>query len=151
MLKNKKSQGLPINVIVIAVIGLIVLGVVIGIFSGKFGDFTSGVESIGNPAETCLEQSSPGATTNLRDDNCESDEVSILSRDTVGKGKKCCIVSSSDDDSDDEPIVSGPCCSVCRDQLQECRDDCEGDTICELELECDSDYFYCSKDCDDTC
>jgi flagellar basal body-associated protein FliL len=45
MLKNRKSQGLPIQVIIIAVIGLFVLAVSLYIFSTQSGKAASSLES----------------------------------------------------------------------------------------------------------
>lgn len=90
---QRRAQGLSINVIIVAVIGLVVLVIIIAIFSGKFGDFSSGVRSIGNPAKLCEGDEGQGGT--LRDDNCGEGEDSILSRDSGAQGKKCCKFSSS--------------------------------------------------------
>ena len=43
---SKKAQGMPIRVIIIAVIGLIVLVVVITLLSGKIGTFRGGTDKI---------------------------------------------------------------------------------------------------------
>ncbi|MBR9706310.1 hypothetical protein GOV14_04695 [Candidatus Pacearchaeota archaeon] len=48
---NKKSQGISINVIIIAAIALIVLVVLIAVFTGRFGIFSEGL----NKATTCNE------------------------------------------------------------------------------------------------
>jgi len=42
---NKKSQGISVNVIIIAAIALIVLVVLIAVFTGRFGGFTGGVKT----------------------------------------------------------------------------------------------------------
>lgn len=42
---NKKSQGLPVNIIIIAVIALIVLIVVVAIFTGRIKLFSGTLES----------------------------------------------------------------------------------------------------------
>ena len=47
MLKNKKSQGLSINAIIIAVIALVVLVVLVAIFTGRIGVFSSGISKTG--------------------------------------------------------------------------------------------------------
>lgn len=44
-MKNKKAQGLSLNVIIVAVIVLIVLVVLIVIFSGKIGSFSKSTTS----------------------------------------------------------------------------------------------------------
>jgi len=52
MVKNhlpyKKSQGLSVNVIIIAAIALIVLVVLIAVFTGRFGIFSKGLDSATN-------------------------------------------------------------------------------------------------------
>ena len=50
ILNFKKSQGLPINIIIIAAIGLVVLVVVLAIFSGRMGILSKSI------AGTCDEQ-----------------------------------------------------------------------------------------------
>lgn len=45
MIKNKKADGLSMNVIVVAVIALIVLIVIVVVFSGRMGIFNRGVNS----------------------------------------------------------------------------------------------------------
>ena len=47
MPRNLKSQGMSINVIIIAVVALIVLIVLIAIFTGRFGIFTGGLKEAG--------------------------------------------------------------------------------------------------------
>ena len=42
-MKNKKSQGLPINIIIIAVISLIVLVVLVAIFTGYAGNWSRSI------------------------------------------------------------------------------------------------------------
>jgi len=45
MLKKKKSQGLSITTIILAVIGLIILVVLIMMITGRLGGFSKGVAS----------------------------------------------------------------------------------------------------------
>lgn len=42
----KKAQGLSLNVIIIAAIALIVLVVLVAIFTGRMGDWTSGLRKV---------------------------------------------------------------------------------------------------------
>lgn len=42
--KNKKSQGMSINVVIIAVLGLVVLVVLAAIFTGRVKLFSSGLD-----------------------------------------------------------------------------------------------------------
>jgi len=44
---NKKSQGISINVIIIAAVSLIVLVVLVAIFTGRFGAFSKGIGETG--------------------------------------------------------------------------------------------------------
>ncbi len=60
----KKGQGLSMNVIIIAVLALIVLVLLIVIFSGKMGQFRSGVSTCGGTkcaelATDCAENENP--------------------------------------------------------------------------------------------
>lgn len=52
MLK-KRAQGLSMNIIVLAVIGLIILVVLIAIFTGKLNFYTSGVRELTTCENTC--------------------------------------------------------------------------------------------------
>lgn len=66
-----KAQGLSLNVIIVAALGLIVLVLLIVIFSGKMGDFSSGTESatsiatsgfcVINSNRACVGEGSPPA------------------------------------------------------------------------------------------
>lgn len=75
----KKSQGLPINVIILAVLGLAVLIVLIIIFSSQTGKNVSILESCAGKAGNC------------RDKGCLEGEIQT----TIGKcspdTKVCCI------------------------------------------------------------
>ena len=44
---NRKSQGISLNVIIIAAIALIILVVLIAVFTGRFGIFTGGLKEAG--------------------------------------------------------------------------------------------------------
>jgi len=54
---NKKAQGLPLNLIIIAVIVLIVLAVIIAIFVGKIRVLPTGVQSCEGRGGSCQEKS----------------------------------------------------------------------------------------------
>jgi len=88
MIKKRKAQGMGIKVIVIAIIALIVLVAIVMMFTGKFGDFGGGLESVGNPSKLCSEQTIGGRTASFQE--C-ADGISILSRDAGEKGEKCCL------------------------------------------------------------
>ncbi|MBU90385.1 hypothetical protein CMO94_02485 [Candidatus Woesearchaeota archaeon] len=51
---NKKSQGMSVNVIIIAAIALIVLVVLVAIFTGRLGVFTKGVKGATNCNDICI-------------------------------------------------------------------------------------------------
>jgi len=81
---ERKAAGLPINVIIIAVIGLLVLIVLVALLTGRLGNFGSGLKSFGDAGKTC---GSLGGTI-LED--CLGSQTSILSSDAAGQGKECC-------------------------------------------------------------
>ncbi|MBI2139491.1 hypothetical protein HYU14_01095 [Candidatus Woesearchaeota archaeon] len=57
MFRNaRKSQGLPLNVIIIALIVLVVLVVVWLIFTGKIGSFSSGISQAQNEIPQTLSE-----------------------------------------------------------------------------------------------
>ena len=49
----KKSQGLSINIIIIAVIALIILVVLVAVFTGRLGIFSQGVSGISSCTSSC--------------------------------------------------------------------------------------------------
>ena len=79
----KKAQGLSFNVIVIAVLTLITLVVVLGIFTGNFGKFSKDVEGCAIKGGFCK-------------DDCAENERELESavcpkEKESSKTKKCCI------------------------------------------------------------
>ena len=50
---NLKSQGISINVIIIAAIALIILVVLVAVFTGRFGIFAGTVKQTGDPMKPC--------------------------------------------------------------------------------------------------
>ena len=77
---NKKSQGMPLNVIIIAVLGLIVLVVLAAMFVNKSKDFSSGLGSCSAKQGTCQ-----GAV-------CDSSQTEIPNScpEKNHPGKYCC-------------------------------------------------------------
>jgi len=116
MLKKKNAQGISVHVIIIAVIALIVLIVLIAIFTGKFGEFSKGIGSFGNPSKTCWEQTG----SNPIDGKCPIGTVQITSRDSIAKGNKCCIARSSISDGKSQCKAFGACAGECRAHDGEC-------------------------------
>lgn len=81
---NRKAAGLSINVMIIAVIGLILLIVLVAMLTGRMGSFSGGLKSFGDAEKTCVFQ---GGTPEFE---CSPEETSILSSDASGQGKECC-------------------------------------------------------------
>ena len=78
----RKSQGMPINVVIIAVLALIVLVVLAAIFTGRVRIFSQSLESCAAKQGQCTEK--PG-------DNCKSNEATIANTDCDKEKKKCCV------------------------------------------------------------
>jgi len=69
----KKAQGISINVIIIAAVALIVLIVLVAIFTGRLGVFSSGVASCADKGGSCQMPPCTGDTTILRGTDCDRD------------------------------------------------------------------------------
>ena len=70
---NKKAQGISINVIIIAAIGLAVLVVLFAIFTGRLNIFSTGISKTATCENACKAQAKtamPGGASELR---CKSD------------------------------------------------------------------------------
>lgn len=80
--KNKKAQGMPLNVIVIAAIVLIVLVVLIAIFSGRIVQFGESVDK----TQPCIVN---GGTWK---DSCDATETELkgTSDAAAHPDEKCC-------------------------------------------------------------
>lgn len=71
MLKfNKKSQGMPVNVIIIAALALIVLVVLVAIFTGRVRIFSQSLESCAAKQGQCYEKSCPPNMALVTNTNC---------------------------------------------------------------------------------
>ncbi|MDA1196938.1 MAG: hypothetical protein O2779_03175 [Nanoarchaeota archaeon] len=68
MLKNKKAQGLPLNVIIIAVIVLVVLVVLWVIFTSRAGEFSKQVTNTDDKLDKLGVDESTGELTGLPTD-----------------------------------------------------------------------------------
>ena len=73
MRKNKRAQGLSLNVVIIGVILLIVLAVVLIIFNGGMGRFSSGTEC---PPNHCKNKQT----------DCNAQEYAIPMKCKLGSG-----------------------------------------------------------------
>lgn len=120
---KKRAQGLSITTVVVAIIALIVIVVIIAILTGRLGAFGAGLESLGNPTQTC------GFQKGVPKETCdEKTEVSIVSSDATAQGKKCCKIPDS---KSNNPPSDADCKKKCEDDQtddnQACED--EGDAL----------------------
>ena len=80
-----KAQGLSLNTMVVAAIALIILIVLVGIFSGYFGDFVPGLKAAGQRTCAAPYETFPG--------ECPSDYNRIygnFAEGSVKEGDVCC-------------------------------------------------------------
>ena len=84
MLKKRDAQGLPINVIIMAVIALIILVILIAIFTGQMSNFFTNVQEVQTCDEICRIN---GYTAGEADSTQEGYEILVGARD--GDGKQC--------------------------------------------------------------
>jgi len=75
----KKAQGLPLNVIIIAVIVLIVLAVIIAIFAGRISIFSKSVGDCEAKGGVCKNSVS----------ECTEDQAPVSG--LCGENKICCV------------------------------------------------------------
>ncbi len=77
----KKGQGLTMDVIIIAAISLVVLVVLIAIFTGRLGRFTSEIKDCAAQGGSCMSE-----------EDCRSKQMGILPGKTSCEDTmKCCI------------------------------------------------------------
>ena len=99
---KKKSQGISLNVIIIAAIALIVLVILILIFTGRIGLFTREVNACTNAGGTCVDL----GTYNTADEACgavfgtyaksmaQECTKTIEGKQVADPSKVCCIRAS---------------------------------------------------------
>tara|TARA_Y100000310_G_C20627080_1_gene786528 strand:- start:519 stop:809 length:291 start_codon:yes stop_codon:yes gene_type:complete len=91
MLNNKKSQGMSIRVIIIAVIGLILAVIVVGLFTGKIDWYSSGAEEITTCDNSCK---NIGYVRGISEGQevCKTNGGSAIpgKYSGIGDGKVCC-------------------------------------------------------------
>ncbi|MBU1004271.1 MAG: hypothetical protein KJ561_00425 [Nanoarchaeota archaeon] len=84
---EKKGQGLPLNVIIIAAIVLIVLVVLWAIFTGRMGVFSKGLTDV-TKGGTCAEA---GGVVKTQVDGCASGCTPVYTQlSDVSTGETCC-------------------------------------------------------------
>ena len=72
---KRKSQGMPINVIIIAALALVVLVVLLAIFSGRVRIFSENLQSCTAKQGQCYPKSCPLNTALITNTNCPEDNV----------------------------------------------------------------------------
>ena len=72
---NRKSQGMPINVIIIAALALIVLFVLITIFTGRVKIFSESLQSCTAKQGQCYPKSCPSNSALVTNTDCPKDNV----------------------------------------------------------------------------
>jgi len=89
---SKKSQGISINVIIIAAIALAVLVVLFAIFTGRLGSFSKGVQETDTCAQKCTSLSMDKSTSDAQQTNprCPSADSYISGSYSDGKYGCCC-------------------------------------------------------------
>ena len=87
MLREKSAQGMPITVIVAAVIGLIIIVVIIALITGKLSSFSKGVDESNSCANACKALNKLGFdVTNIAGQVCPG----IKLPGTFKEGSNCC-------------------------------------------------------------
>ena len=86
--RSPKSQGLPLNVIVIAILVLVVLVVLMAIFGSKAGLFSKEASSCGIRGGVCCGK--------LSDKKCPSQDLcpegyATIEETNCGEGVACCV------------------------------------------------------------
>lgn len=70
MRNNKRGQGLPINVIIIAALALIVLVVIAAVFTGRFKIFSESLDSCSTKQGECKKGCEPNVEAVIRSAKC---------------------------------------------------------------------------------
>ena len=88
---NKKGQGISINTIIIAAIGLAVLVVLFAIFTGRLGIFTRGVQETDTCAQKCASLNmKQGTELRTEGSQCETGEQTLGGSYSDSKFGCCC-------------------------------------------------------------
>jgi len=80
MIKKKRAEGLSINVIIIAIIGLVVLVVLVFIFNRGTGESVKTLQSCGGRGGECRAES----------EGCKAYELNIRGEDLCPEDKPIC-------------------------------------------------------------
>ena len=87
-MKNKRAQGMSINLIVVAGIALLVLIIIVAIFASRIGKFSESQDSCAAKGGTCLASCTPPAT--FRVATCGSGDAGYTE-----STKACCITGAT--------------------------------------------------------
>ena len=120
---NKRGQGLPLNVIVIAIIVVVALVVIVAFFLGAFGNLGS---RTGTTTSAALE----GTDLNLAGAKCES----LCNQAQTSKGilkPAFCSTKFSIDQNNDGKIEGKDEEDILCDKLVQCKDTDTGKSVCE--------------------
>ena len=94
---RKKAQGMSINVIIIAAIGLAVLVVLFAIFTGRLNIFSTGISKTASCENACKAQAK-GFGTSSTEFDCKSDQTGtrtyVPGKYDDAPGAFCCCVPS---------------------------------------------------------
>lgn len=88
---NKKGQGISINTIIIAAIGLAVLIVLFAIFTGRLSIFTKGVQETDTCKQKCVSLNMDNfQNLNVQGTPCPIDDTPVAGSYSDGKFGCCC-------------------------------------------------------------
>ncbi len=87
---NKKSQGMSINTIIIAALGLAVLVVLFAIFTGRLGIFTKTLKETDTCAQKCATLNAESAINPAQDKSCSEGQQYIPGEFSDSKNGCCC-------------------------------------------------------------
>ena len=90
-IKQKKSQELSINTIILAVLGLIILVVLVALLSGRLGGFSKGVGEVSSCEKFCGITDKTKSTPSDKD-ACENGRGEYMpgNFDDVNENQVCC-------------------------------------------------------------
>ena len=88
---DKKGQGISINTIIIAAIGLAVLVVLFAIFTGRLGGFTKGVQETDNCVQKCTSLNLQKGQDVSAASQCSGQSVAGKYSDVTPNSICCCV------------------------------------------------------------
>ena len=86
---KKNAQGLSMTTIVVAALALIVLVVIAIIFTGRMGNFASGIKETSTCARACIAAGYSNGGTSSQTSCAESVEKELIGFEET-KGETCC-------------------------------------------------------------